>query len=296
MRVSWIIALCILPIALIGAIAGSLAARHWHATPKVVQQARTQHVSAARGEVLFQVHCAKCHGSEGRGDAEAAAKMIPAPRDFASRPWKFEPTSPSIARVIERGSPGSTMPAFAATLSTEEIAALTQHVLSLSTPDIATADDPFASAGFARVTTKRVAPELKLELPNNGQLALSELRGRLVLLNFWGVTCPHCLERMPALAKLQLRFAERELTILNICADEADLASALAVWPEEAKSLTVAVDSTGLANSRYEVSLLPTIWLIDRDGKLLAKTQGARDWNDQRLVKLLEECLAAPKN
>lgn len=292
MRAWWLVALISLPIAFAGAVAGGVYARRWQSATSEESAPHLQSVSSARAAVLFQVHCAKCHGAEGRGDAEAAAKMIPAPRDFASRPWKFEPTQASIARVIERGSPGTAMPAFRATLRAAEIAALTQHVLSLSPPSESSGEpDPFAMAGFTRVGSERVAPELKLELANDQQLSLSELRGRVVLLNFWGVNCPHCLSHMPALAQVQTRFADRELTILNICADEADLSSALSVWPEEAAALQVAVDTTGLANSKYEVALLPTIWLVDREGRLLAKAQGARDWQDPRFMALLQHCL-----
>src|SRR5689334_13540195 len=60
-----------------------------------------------RGALLFTLHSAKCHGDAGRGDAEGAEKLKPPPRDFASRPWRFEVTEASIQRVIDKGIPGT---------------------------------------------------------------------------------------------------------------------------------------------------------------------------------------------
>src|SRR5438045_5737496 len=47
-------------------------------------------VALSRSALLYHVHCAKCHGPDGRGDAESQARLRPPPRDFAERPWRFE--------------------------------------------------------------------------------------------------------------------------------------------------------------------------------------------------------------
>ncbi|HTN73991.1 MAG TPA: redoxin family protein [Pirellulaceae bacterium] len=274
------------------ALAGGAYARRWQAaTPNHVA---TQPVAQAqRGALLFQVHCAKCHGEEGRGEAEGSTKMVPPPRDFASRPWKFEPSEASIARVIREGSRGTAMPAFQASLASDDIAALTAHVLELAQPvEPAGGSDLFRAAGFAKLATPRAAPALRLQATGGKQLALSELRGRVVLLNFWGLGCPHCLIHMQELAELQANNAQAPLTIVNICADADDLTEAQAALTAAAPqaSLMAYVDEQGLANAQYEVTLLPTIWLMDAEGRLLAKAQGAREWNDPALQALLKHC------
>lgn len=273
------------------ALVGGIVASRWPAVNVPV----TAVGDTQRGAILFQVHCAKCHGTEGRGDAEGTEKMQPPPRDFHSRPWKFSPTSEAIEQVIRRGSPGTAMPAFAS-LTEEEVASLTSEVLTMSAPEAA--DHPpevdlFRTAGFSRLKVERSAPALKLVDAKGSTLSLADLHGRVVLLNFWGTSCQHCLSRMPELAELQAKYAEQPLAVINICADEEDATAAQAMLPDGAVApLNTYVDSGGLATAQYEVSLLPTIWLIDREGQLLAKAQGARDWSDPTLYKLLDHCLS----
>jgi thiol-disulfide isomerase/thioredoxin len=238
------------------------------------------------------VHCAKCHGAQGHGDAEGSEALIPPPRDFAARPWRYEVTPANIQRVIVQGIPGTSMPAFHGALTSADTAALVQHVLALAKPrETSSTPDAFSLAGFTRLPSPRPAPALKLEDAQGNRVALADYRGRAVLLNFWGVSCPHCLAHMGELAQLQAAFADRPLTILNICADEGDVDLAASALATATTELTALVDSSGLANGRFEVSVLPTIWRVYPEGRLVAKLQGAPQWQDPKLAALLGKLL-----
>lgn len=280
---------------LAAAIAGGAYARRWvdaRAKQGDELRAETSPVAHDRGALLYTVHCAKCHGAEGHGDAEGSEALLPPPRDFAARPWRYEVTPANIQRVIVQGIPGTSMPAFHGALTSADTAALVQHVLALSAPRESTATpDAFSLAGFARLPSPRPAPVLKLEDAQGNRVALADYRDRVVLLNFWGVSCPHCLAHMGELAQLQAAFKDRPLTILNICADEGDVDLAASALASATTELTALVDSSGLANGRFEVSVLPTIWLVDPAGRLVAKTQGAPQWQDPKLAALLDKLL-----
>lgn len=83
-----------------------------------------------RGSALFLAQCASCHGAEGRGDGPAAATLDPKPADFTSAMHRLHPDQDLIA-VIENGIAGSAMPAFAETLSLEEMADIVAFIRSL---------------------------------------------------------------------------------------------------------------------------------------------------------------------
>jgi mono/diheme cytochrome c family protein/peroxiredoxin len=286
-------------VVLLSAIAGGAYARRWvdASTPRPSTATDATDVAmnppaARRGALLYTVYCAKCHGDEGHGDAEGSAAQTPPPRDFATRPWRYEVTPTSIERVLAQGIPGTSMPSFKHALTSADVAALVEHVLALATPHgEQQPPDAFTLAGFTRLAAPRVAPPLQLQDAAGNRAALADYRGRVVLLNFWGVSCPHCLTHMDELAKLQAAFADRPLTILNICADEGDVELAASALASATNELTALVDSSGLANGRFEVSVLPTIWLVDPEGRLVAKTQGAPQWQDPKLAALLEELL-----
>jgi mono/diheme cytochrome c family protein len=94
-----------------------------------------------RGELVYGVCCASCHGPDGHGDGAGAAKLSPPPRDFAARPWRFEPTPETIRRITHDGIPGTAMPSFP-TMSPTDIEAVAAHVHLLATPPRLPAPQP----------------------------------------------------------------------------------------------------------------------------------------------------------
>ena len=90
----------------------------------------------ALGKSIYLKQCVACHGSEGRGDGEAAYLLNPKPRDFAGdrfrlvSTWEGTPTDEDLYRTISRGIPGSAMPSWGY-LTEEERWGLVHYVKSL---------------------------------------------------------------------------------------------------------------------------------------------------------------------
>ncbi|WP_425615029.1 redoxin domain-containing protein [Anatilimnocola sp. NA78] len=263
----------------------------------VVEQTSTAVTN--RGEILFQVHCAKCHGPEGRGDAEGAAKMKPPPRDFAARPWRFAPTKESIRNVTLRGIPGTAMPSAQAALSATDLDAVVEHVFQLAhrQPAIARQVTPeqqlLLAAGFSGTDAKRAAPILEVVDAAGKKQRLQDEQGKLVLINFWGTTCEHCVKKLPQLKQLQEQFRERGLAVWNVCADVESATEAQELLDRLAPGTRTLVDESGLANGRFEVQVLPTVWLVDASGKVIARSQGVQDWNRPEMHAVIENWLPA---
>lgn len=281
---------------LVGAFAAAVILGRWArslASPQPVADA----AALSRGEILFQTHCAKCHGPEGHGDGESAATMRPPPRDFASRPWRFEPTAEAIRQVLERGIPGTSMPAVGQTLPPADVDALVAEVLRLAVPsesspsvELTAAERVVADAGFSSVP-EVAAPELSLIDSDGNIVTLDQFQGQVVLLNFWGLGCEHCLAKMDALRKLELKHEAAGLRVLSVCIDAEDAAQAQEAATGVAPGHRVYCDERGLAAQRFEVQVLPTIWLIGRDGKLAAKGTGSQQWLRPELDRLLQSLL-----
>jgi mono/diheme cytochrome c family protein len=97
------------------------------------------HGEAPLRERVFALHCAVCHGPNGRGNGPAAPSMFPRPRDFSSGRFKYKsttagepPTDQDLLRTIRDGLQGSAMPYFAGLLSPEELNAVVEQVKSFS--------------------------------------------------------------------------------------------------------------------------------------------------------------------
>jgi len=256
--------------------------------------------AANRGELLFGVYCASCHGYEGRGDGLSAVALRPPPRDFAARPWRFTVTRESIRNVTVNGIPGTAMAANRA-LPPTDLQALVEYVYHLATSPPTIVHEPsedeklLRDVGFIDMRGTD-PPPLVLTDDAGKEVKLSDLKGRVVLLNFWATTCVHCIKEMPHLKELEKSLANRKFTVLHICADADELAEAQTLAGRVAPGVRIFADASGLGPARFEVQVLPTVWLIAGDGKAVGRAHGMKDWSAPALRRLIEHQLpASPK-
>jgi cytochrome c biogenesis protein CcmG/thiol:disulfide interchange protein DsbE len=113
-----------------------------------------------------------------------------------------------------------------------------------------------------------IAPPLKLQLLNGTPVSLAALRGRPVVLNFWGVSCPPCRQEVPVLQQAYEQYHKtRGLVILGIDAQEDDNEGIAAFAAEHGATYPmVRVDPDSVMQSAYKVDALPRSFLIDRQG------------------------------
>jgi mono/diheme cytochrome c family protein len=256
--------------------------------------------AANQGALLFRMHCASCHGNEGRADGSAVAELRPPPRDFLARPWRFDPTPPSIKRVTVDGIPGTSMPSFHATFSNSDLDLVVAHVQELATRGptieyVPTAEEKLLrDAGFIDLRGSE-APLLTITDAKGNTTKLSDHRGKLVLLHFWGTSCVHCVKEMHALNDLQKSY-KNQMVLLHVCADEDDSAAAQKLLDRLAPGTTAHTDAKGLGIARFEAQTLPTVWLIGLDARPIGRASGAKNWQSPILLQLVEHWLPTTRS
>ena len=126
------------------------------------------------------------------------------------------------------------------------------------------------------------------------QLSLSDLRGSVVVVNFWASWCRECRPEMPVLQSLHRELASRGLAIVGINAREGP--RAVARYAEElGLTFPLVLDPAGKINDLYGVIGLPTTFVLARDGRAVAFAVGPRAWGSPPARALLETLLAEPK-
>lgn len=126
-----------------------------------------------------------------------------------------------------------------------------------------------------------------------GPISIADLRGRVILLNFWASWCLDCRPEMPVLERLHREFAPRGLAIVGINAREDDetvrrYAKALGL------TFPLVLDSAGEINAAYGVIGLPTTFLVGRDGRAVALAVGPREWASVPGRAIIETLLDEP--
>ena len=135
------------------------------------------------------------------------------------------------------------------------------------------------------------APGFSLPGLAGGSISLEHYRGSFVLLNFWATWCPPCLEEMPSMERLSRRLEEHRFAVLAVSLDEEG-AAAVAPFIERLEvTFAVALDPASKVATLYGANELPTTFLIDPQGRVIAAAKGARDWASENIVDLLLERL-----
>ena len=147
---------------------------------------------------------------------------------------------------------------------------------------------PHYRQGESSIAGKK-AEDFALEL-NGKSEHLSDLRGKVVILNFWASWCPPCIEETPALIQLQQRIASRNGVILGVSIDEDESAYQKFLVEKHINFPTYRDPSQKIAND-YGTSMWPETYIIDRKGVILRKIIGPQDWNSPEMLAYFDAIL-----
>ena len=155
----------------------------------------------------------------------------------------------------------------------------------------ATAAEPVPSNGVQTMTSladRPVAPGFVLEDMDGKVYRLADLRGRVVIVNFWATWCPPCREEMPSMQRVWEQVEGEGILILaiNVGEDEDTIFQFTANYPVEFPLL---LDRDSSVTEAWPVIGLPTSFVIDPQGRLAFRAIGGRLWDHPRLLESVRE-------
>jgi thiol-disulfide isomerase/thioredoxin len=124
-----------------------------------------------------------------------------------------------------------------------------------------------ALAASAGATTPRAAPDFALPARDGGDVRLSELKGQVVMINFWATWCGPCRQEMPLLQQLQAKYEPLGFTLLGINV-ETDSAPAQAWLKAVPVSFPILFDRSNEVAGRFGVEGMPSSVFVDRAGNV----------------------------
>jgi len=125
-----------------------------------------------------------------------------------------------------------------------------------------------------------LAPDFDLQTLDGKSLKLSDLRGKAVLLNFWATYCGPCKIEMPWFVELQKEYGPQGFQIIGVAMDDASTEEISKFAKEMGVNYPILIGKDSVAESYGGVSVLPTTYFVDRDGKLIAREFGLRSRSD----------------
>ncbi len=131
-----------------------------------------------------------------------------------------------------------------------------------------------------------MAKDIKLPDVNNQTVALSSLKGKVVLIDFWASWCRPCRQTVPGLKKLYSLYHDKGFEIYGISLDDNGDAWRKAISDDQSHWVHVN-DKLGNVANQWVVSVIPTTFLLDQTGKIVAVDEEERELN-KIIAKLLK--------
>ena len=133
-----------------------------------------------------------------------------------------------------------------------------------------------------------LAPNFQLRDLNGRQVALSDLRGKVVLLNFWATWCGPCRVEMPAMEKLYRTFERKDFEILAVSTDAQGASVTRPFQQENHLTFPILHDADYRVGLTYGARSLPMTFMVDRQGIVRHQIFGARDWGATEAHQLVQ--------
>jgi thiol-disulfide isomerase/thioredoxin len=117
---------------------------------------------------------------------------------------------------------------------------------------------------------------------------LSDLRGKIVVLNFWATWCPPCVQETPSLSQFAAAYAGKGVVVLGISVDKDE--RAYRAFLQKFNPAFLYVREFKL-HEDYGTYMYPETYIIDSKGKVLQKLAEPADWMDSRMTQLIDSLL-----
>jgi len=131
------------------------------------------------------------------------------------------------------------------------------------------------------------APDFTVQ-DSDRTVALNQLRGQIVVLNFWATWCPPCVEEMPSLVEMQRRMKAKGVTVVAVSID-VDESAYKSFLKQHGVDLLTVRDPGQRTPNLYGTHGWPETFIIDRNGVMRRKFIGAVDWTDPEITGFLSK-------
>jgi thiol-disulfide isomerase/thioredoxin len=119
---------------------------------------------------------------------------------------------------------------------------------------------------------------------------LDDFRGKVVAVNFWASWCPPCIKEMPSMQRLQTKLDDGSFVMLPVNVGEKKYK----VWKFVKLidfTLPVLLDTDSKTFNAWDASVLPTSFLLDKEGRVRYRVQGDLEWDSEEVVAVIEELI-----
>jgi peroxiredoxin len=134
------------------------------------------------------------------------------------------------------------------------------------------------------------APNFRIRTDKGREMTRSDFGGKVLVLNFWATWCPPCIDELPSLETMARQMAPKGVVVLGVSVDTNE--QAYTQFLKAARvSFETARDPDAAISAEYGTFKYPETYIIDRNGKVVQKHIGPRDWMSADILRGIEALL-----
>lgn len=134
----------------------------------------------------------------------------------------------------------------------------------------------------------RTAPDFTLPDKSGHLWKLSDHRGKVIVLNFWSITCQPCVEEMPSVIDLADLVADRKDVEVVAVSTDASWQAVSTLFPSKHRVNVLFDPAREVVKGKFGTRLFPETWIIDGDGVIRFRFDGSRDWSSPLVLELID--------
>ena len=141
---------------------------------------------------------------------------------------------------------------------------------------------------------KGLAPALELSNISAEPETFNDYHDRITVVHFWATWCTPCIKELPELQAFYGKFIGKGLHLLTVATDSHDSVSEF--LKNNSMNFNVMVDQYGSAMHDFQVKVLPSSYIVNKNGELQLLAQGPVDWSSSETEQLIESLITQSSN
>jgi len=167
-------------------------------------------------------------------------------------------------------------------------------VIALVLVSVLQNDSALVPAKLSSTPENIPAPDFTFPDLNERYISLSDHKGKVVLVNIWATWCPPCVYEMPSMERLYKEFKGENFEILAVSIDTGGKDIVAPFMKKYKLTFPALLDPKGTIKTLYAVTGVPESYIIDKQGIIIEKIIGGRDWTTPEIFRFFNSLIQRP--